>query len=444
MALTLSNTIQIILDGLLLFLCCTQMFRQSAIMKAKDYFLLPLLVLYCGIARISASVSVNTGGLSVSFAQYGYEILPVNNLGFLLFLFLIVLLTNSLWFKRENGYTFFGTLGVFAIFIMLREICAILFYVCGINGDIWTLYVGRFLSIGLGILFLWSFLFEWLKENLKDGSLLIRLIVGNTAIILVLFINIFGFDLSNMLSQLPITAGILGVLIVVDLLLMLKEQRRLQERKRIDMLEQYIPVIEELIAQVRARQHEYNNRLLAISAAVGTAENLEQAKEQVNQLIQGVQMSEIDREILSCDSKIIGGMMYSKIKQAEAKKIEVRTEINAQFKKSLVQEADWIEIIGILMDNAIEASNPLDTILIRACVSNGHVSVLVSNPHEAFTNTQFVQMFRRGFTTKKNLSYANGHGLANVLKIVERYHGKIITRNETLDNTNYVTIGVLL
>lgn len=443
MALTLSNTIQIILDGLLLFLCCTQMFREPVI-KAGDYFLFPLLVLYCAIARISASVSVDTGSLSFSFSQDDYEILPVNNLGLLLFLFFIILITNSLWFHRENGYTFFGTLGVFAIFIMLREICAILFYVCGIDGDIWMMYAGRLLSVGFGILFLRTSPFEWLKENLKEGSLLIRLMIGNTAVILILFINLFGFDLSDMLSGLPITAGILGVVIVIDLLLLLWEQRRIQERRRIDMLEQYIPVIEELITQVRARQHEYNNRLLAISSAVSTAENLEQAKEQVNQLIRGVQISGIDRELLSCDSKIIGGMLYSKIKQAEAKKIAVYTELTAQFKKSPVQEADWIEIMGILMDNAIEASNPLDVVLVRAGMSNGHISVLVSNPHEAFTNPQFVQMFRRGFTTKNNASYASGHGLANVRKIVDRYHGKIIVRNEMIENKNHVTIGVLL
>ncbi len=441
MALTLSNTIQITMDGVLLFLCCTQMFREPAVRKAKDYFLLPLLVLYCGIDRIS--VTVGTASL-FSFIPYGYEILPANSLGFLLFLFLIVLITNSLWFQRENGYTFYGTLGVFAIIIMLRVICALLFDMFGVSGDIWLLHISRFLSAGLGILVLRSSPFERLKENLKDGSLLIRLMVGNTAVILVLFINFFGFDLSRMLSRLPVAAGIPGVLLVVDLLLMLWEQRRLQERRRIGMLEQYIPVIEELITQVRARQHEYNNRLLAISSAVGTAEDLEQAREQVNQLIQGVQISGIDRELLSCDSKIIGGMLYGKIKQAEAMKITVRAELNAPFKKSPVQEADWIEIIGILMDNAMEASGPLDTVLIRAGMDDGHISVLVSNPHEAFTNTQFVQMFRRGFTTKKNASYANGHGLANIRTIAERCHGKIIARNETIEDKNYVTIGVLL
>ena len=437
-----SNTIQIMLDGLLLFLCSMQMFREPGSRRAKDLFLLLLLIVYSGIARISASVGI--GGLLFSFTQHGYEILPVENLGLLLFLFLIILLTNSLWFHCENGYTFFGTLGVFTIFIMLREICAIFFYVCGGSGNLWMVYVGRVLSIGLGLLLLCSSPFKWLKENLKDGNLLIRLSIANTAIILVLFLNFYGFNLSNMFSRLPITAGILGVLIVVDLLLMLWEQKRILERKRVNMLEQYMPIIEELITQVRARQHEYNNRLLAISSAVCTADNLEQAREQINQLIHGVQMSEIDHEILSCDSRLIGGMLYSKIKQAEAKKITVRTELNAQFKKSIVQEADWIEIIGILMDNAMEASAPLDTILLKAGSSNGQVSVSVSNPHEAFTNTQYVQMFHRGFTTKKNMSYANGHGLANILKIVDHYHGKIITRNETIENRNHVTIGVIL
>ncbi len=438
----LSNFIQIILDGLLLFLCCTQMFKESSVLKAKDYLLFPLLVLYCTVVRSSAAVSM--GRVSFSFSQYGYEILPVNNVVSLLLLFLVILITISIWFQSENGYIFWGTVGVFVIFIMLREICTILFYACGVRGDFWMLYASRLLSVALAILFLYTPPFRWLKENIKEGRLLIRLSIANTAIILMFFLIYLEFDLSDMLSKLPITLGILGVLIVLNLCVLLWEQRQIQERKRINMLEQYIPVIEELITQVNARQHEYNNRLLAISSAVFTAEHLEQAKEKVNQLIQGEQMNEIDRQILSCDSKIIGGMLYSKIKQAEAQKIMVHTELNAQFKKSLVQEVDWIEMIGILMDNAIEASNDRDTILVRTEAKDGHISVLVSNPHEAFTKKQFIRMFRRGFTTKKHASYVNGQGLANVDRIVERYHGKIITRNETIENKNHVTIGVVM
>lgn len=442
MVIFMMSIIQIILDGLLLFLCCTQMFKEFSAIKAKDYLLFPLLVLYCTVVRSSAAVSM--GRVSFSFSQYGHEILPVNNVILLLLLFLVILITLSLWFQSENGYVFWGTVGVFVIFIMLREVCVILFYACGVRGDFWMLYASRLLSVALAILFLYTPPFRWLKENMKGGSLLIRLSIANTAIILIFFLIFLEFDLSNMLSKLPITLGILGALIVLNLCVLMWEQRQIQERKRINMLEQYIPVIEELITQVNARQHEYNNRLLAISSAVFTAEHLEQAKEKVNQLIQGEQMNETDRQILSCDSKMIGGMLYSKIKQAEAKKILVHTELNAQFKKSLVQEVDWIEIIGILMDNAIEASKDMDTILIRTDAKDGHVFVLVSNPNEAFTKKQFVQMFRRGYTTKKQASYVNGQGLANVDRMVERYHGKIIARNETIENKNHVTIGVLL
>lgn len=37
------------------------------------------------------------------------------------------------------------------------------------------------------------------------------------------------------------------------------------------MTEQYVPIVEELISQVRARQHEFNNRMMAIETAVSSA-----------------------------------------------------------------------------------------------------------------------------------------------------------------------------
>ncbi len=439
----LSNFIQIILDVLLLFICSIHMFKEFSDIKAKDFLIFPLLIIVCTIIRSSILFS-DTGRVSFSLEQYGYEILPVNNVVLLLLIFLVMLIINSLWFRGKNGYIFWGTAGVFVIFIMIREICAILFYICGVTGDLWMLYFNRFLSLGLAILFLYTPPFRLLKENIKDGSILVRLSIANTAIILILLLNFVEFDLSSILSKLPITLGTLGGLIVLNLCVLMWEQRQIQERKRINMLEQYIPVIEELITQVNARQHEYNNRLVAISSAVFTAEHLEQAKEKVNQLIQVEQMNDIYRQILNCDSKMISGMLYSKMKQAEAQKITVRTDLNTPFKKSKVQEVDWIEIIGILMDNAIEASNAMDTILIRADAKDEHVSLLVSNPSEAFTKKQFVLMFRRGFTTKKHPSYVNGQGLANIDRIAERYHGKIIARNETIEDKNHVTIGVLL
>ena len=84
------------------------------------------------------------------------------------------------------------------------------------------------------------------------------------------------------------------------------------------MIEQYVPIVEELISQVRARQHEFNNRMMAIEAAVASADTLEEARKEVADLTGSIGISLNDRELLSCDSNMIAGMLFGKIKQAEA------------------------------------------------------------------------------------------------------------------------------
>lgn len=59
------------------------------------------------------------------------------------------------------------------------------------------------------------------------------------------------------------------------------------------------------------------------------------------------------------------------------------------------------------------------------------------------TNTEFMALFRKGFTTKSSQE-GRGYGLYNILCITERYHGKILTRNERISEENYVVFGVLL
>lgn len=46
----------------------------------------------------------------------------------------------------------------------------------------------------------------------------------------------------------------------------------------------------------------------------------------------------------------------------------------------------------------------------------------------ALSNTEFIQMFRRGWSAKRESGH--GYGLYNVRQIVERHGGKIITGNE--------------
>jgi signal transduction histidine kinase len=362
-------------------------------------------------------------------------------------LLIAALVANSVYFKKDTAYTIFGTLAAISAIIVSRQLPTLLFLWLG-NGELaWQPIISR--ACSAGVLLAGIPLFKWLKTKLNDGLLPIRLLIANTTALLIALLIFLDFDATRTADNILIIAATVAALLIINLLVGVYVQKHSAERKRINMLEQYIPVIEELITQVRARQHEFDNKLLAISAAAQTAADLEQAQSEIAELTQTEPLRISENSLLNCDSKITAGVIYSKIRNAELKRIAVVSEIAAALKSGknrTVRETDIVEIVGILMDNAIEASDKGDKIYIRitAFEEEGKLSILVSNPHEPYSATDFVKLFRRGVTTKSADNNSRGHGLANVKDIVERYRCKIITRNEMIDEQNYVTIGVVL
>lgn len=182
---------------------------------------------------------------------------------------------------------------------------------------------------------------------------------------------------------------------------------------------------------------------MAIEAAVASADTLEEARKEVAGLTGSIGISLNDRELLSCDSKMIAGMLFGKIKQAEAANCHIELSLHGLFKKTVTPETEWIEVIGILLDNAIEASPKGSTIFLSSKKQEGFLELTVSNPAPPLSNTEFMALFGKGVTTKTNRD-GHGFGLYNILRMTEQYHGKILTRNESILNENYVVFGILM
>ncbi len=429
--MTIPIFLQSVLDGLLLSLSSLGLLGRS---RGKLDRLLPLL--FSGICLLSRLE------LGDHDAEMAYAVLPVDHIVAFLFLFLGVLLLNSLWFQKSEGHTFFGTVAAFALYLLLREVCLLFLALCGLAESVWYLYVGRVLSLCLWLT-LWSTgALRWLRDKLADGDIVICMVCSNTALLLLLLLFLFRFDLSAMLRWLPVTVGAVGLLAVCDAIVMLLRQHRIQDRRRSAMLEQYLPLVEELIEQVRARQHDFNNQMMAVAAAVSTAHDLQEAQAAVAALLQNARLDGADKELLKCDSKVISGLLFGKMKQAELKQVRVEATIAGAFLRRSLTEADWVELIAILLDNAVEAASPGDVVYARAIEEGDGLRFSVWNPHGTLSNMEFVQMFRRGWSTKGEAGH--GYGLYNVRQIVERHGGKIITGNDQLDGIPYINIGVLV
>lgn len=436
----LMNLIQVGLDAGILALCCEGVFRQRAERKAKDFFLFPLLFVFCIVPRVYFSVGAN---MTASFRGDGFEILPADNIVGSLFLIFAVLLLSSIFFgSRSSGTVFCGTMAAFSIFLFVKCLCAVLFAVCG-AADALLLLGSRIAALCLiAVLEFTPFfgLIHWLVQRSDFTGLIVS---ANIAVLLMAVLSILSFDVDRILTHLwGIVILILAVLLL-DSILLFFHQRRTQEQKRIHMIEQYVPIVEELISRVRARQHEFNNRMMAIEAAVASADTLDEARKEVAALTGSVGISLNDRELLSCDSKMIAGMLFGKIKQAEAENLHIEVSLHGLFKKTVTPETEWIEAIGILLDNAIEASPKGSTIFLSSKKQGGFLELTVANPAPPLSNTEFMALFEKGVTTKAN-GDGHGFGLYNILRMTERYHGKILTRNESVLDENYVVFGVLM
>ena len=433
----LMNLIQLGLDVGILALCCEAVFRQKSEIKAKDFFIFPILLVLCVVPRVDFSVGAN---MTASFRSEGFEILPADNIVGLLFLIFAVLLLSSIFFgSKSSGTVFCGTM---AAFMFVKCLCAVLFAVCGAT-DILLLLGSRIAALCLIVVLEFTPLFGLIHQLVQRSDFTVLIVSANIAVLLMAVLSIISFDVDRILSHLWVIIILILAVLLLDSILLFLHQRRMQEQKRIHMIEQYVPIVEELISQVRARQHEFNNRMMAIEAVVTSADTIEEARKEVTALTGSIGISLNDRELLSCDSKMIAGMLFGKIKQAEVANLHIELSLHGLFKKTVTPETEWIEAIGILLDNAIEASPKGSTIFLSSKKQGDFLELTVSNPAPPLSNTEFMALFGKGVTTKASRD-GHGFGLYNILRMTERYHGKILTRNESILNENYVVFGILM
>ncbi len=419
--------LQCLLDGILLALCGLSLLGRQ---RGKLDLLLPLI--YTGLCLVVRMC------FSRNLSPTDFILLPADNLLSVLFLLVPALPLNSSWYRARERTVFWGTMTQFALYLFLRQACLLPLSALGLSDGPAVLYGVRLLSLLLwGMAAGWGLL-RWLREQLAEERTAVEAVSTATLAALLL---LWQFQVRQGQPWLA-AAILLTVVIVLDGGLLLWEQRRIREQQHTRLLEQYLPMVEELVESVRARQHAYRNQMMAVSAAVSTADSLEAARTAVSVLAGEAVLDETDRQLLRVDSKLISGMLYGKIRQAGLRHIQVETSLNGGFLQRSLPESSWVEILGVLLDNALEASQPDDIVYLAAEGQNGALRLTVSNPCPPKSNMELAEMFRRGYSTKAG--HGRGYGLYNVRQIVERAGGKLVVRNEDRDGRSYLTIGAII
>lgn len=198
-----------------------------------------------------------------------------------------------------------------------------------------------------------------------------------------------------------------------------KENKTKVERE-LQMHKMYDNSFASLIATMRKKQHEFHNHLQAIVGMHYMLKTYEELVEEQQKYVGTLLHENKFYGLLSSNWPVLAGFLYSKFLEADAKGIGIKYTLGVELEMCRIPEFVMIEILGILLDNAIEAVEKIENPMIYVrVVKEESFSVQVANTIEDMTYGNVMRLFDEGYSSKKG---HQGLGLHKIAEYGQRYH----------------------
>lgn len=285
-----------------------------------------------------------------------------------------------------------------------------------------------FVVIALIIAYLTQLLFYKLKVSylsLNKRYLLIITIVLFISFILLYMVSqtdMRGNDTLKLYAILLLAIMVfLSVVILVMSNFTLREMRYKRNVKEIEAYYEYTLRIESINNEMRKFRHDYVNILTTLSDYI-REDDMPGLREYFNEHIvpmkdnlktRSIKMNGIEK----LKVREIKGLITTKILQAQEKKIPISIEVPDEVDRIDMNTIELSRIIGIILDNAIEASENLEDPLIRIAFIDNDVSVTFIVMNKCSDNIPKIhELFEQGFSTKGD---NRGLGLSTLKELID-------------------------
>ena len=219
-----------------------------------------------------------------------------------------------------------------------------------------------------------------------------------------------------------------------------------EQEKELKMYQHYIQPLEELVKEIRARQHEFDNHLNAVLNMHLTVDSYEELVSRQSEYVKAISREGGSQylPLLKISDKVLAGFLYSKIVSSR-EGIETEIEVRSREIISRVSEHSLIEIVGVLVDNAYEAC-PEEGGRVRMILDSrqDHLIFQIFNQHEKISLEEIGHFFENGFTTKSKKRGDRGLGLYRAKMIAEKAGGEITVGQEEIGGENYIQFAVVI
>lgn len=206
------------------------------------------------------------------------------------------------------------------------------------------------------------------------------------------------------------------------------EYRQRMERK-LELYDMHKGPMRQMADDVRKRQHGFDNHLQTMISMHYTTDDYEHLAEEQMKYCNIMIENGRYHCLLECNWPVVMGFLYSKFLGAEDKGIKVYASVKIAGPTDKIPEYVMAEVLGILLDNAIEALDGVEEPVIYFTMDETEgFCVEIGNPTVKIFNKEIGQMFHRGYTTKR------GHMGLGLYKLAEyskkyRFELKVLKLN---------------
>ena len=364
---------------------------------------------------------------------------------FVLLIYIMVFIYCCAEFGYKKKEIFINNALNFVILFMVQILCWVVFVLAqldslSVDKQVFLL---NFMSVSVVALVLPKCKLNRLSKYMQEKHLLVNLALA-VCMVFVLYMFVSFRITKYLLMENYLMVVVSGVLLM--LLVYKWQENRFQVREQALQLEinsLYNETFQTLLAEIRGKQHDFENHIQAIYAQHYTANTLDELVEKQKKYCECVTESNKYNKLLKLGDSTFVGFLYGKFLHAEEKGIEIKYDINIENSDCKLPIYKFVELVGNLFDNAVEAVLANDEvkkeIFIQLSQTNEKIIFSIRNPGEYISQEKINEMFQQGKSSK---GQGRGLGLSNVSKICKEYSCELYVENKMIEEENYIEFQV--
>ena len=267
-------------------------------------------------------------------------------------------------------------------------------------------------------------------------------------ILVILGSQLWGIKKENFIDGEYILSATFFVLFLMLLIWEWQKTRNESEKHKVqlELNRIYYEAYEGLIQSIRERQHDFKNHLNALKGMIYSIDNYDELVLEQKKYLQSI-MGELEpaRLLTLVENPLIAGFLNYKVSKAQEMGITTRYHCVLQKRDMGIPEFKLIEMMGILLDNAIEelsSESIADRVLVIELMAEDNIMKFsVSNSYKSNNNLDVSKLFENGYSSKGN---GRGIGLSKLKHMMKDNNGEIAVSQEVFENVPVLKIEWLV